>query len=457
MAYHESGISMQVTETSSEGLKREFTIVVPAADLETEMQGRLAELARSVRIPGFRPGKAPVDLLRKRYGDSVRGEVLEKTIQETTANTISENGIRPAMQPRIEIVGFAEGADLEYKLALELVPDIEPVDFSRLELERQVVEVDAEEVEAALGRFAEARKSYEPPAETRPARSGDRATIRFVGRIDGEEFEGGSADDFVLDLGSDRFVPGFEEKLIGVKPGDSVEFEIDFPDDYPQETLKGRTAVFAVDLKELREPQPAVVGDELAKSMGFDGEGALRSAFREQIEGEYAELSRSRLKRALLDRLSDAHDFPVPEGLVAQEFEAIWERFKEAKEENRLDEDDKGRSDEELEARYRKIAERRVRLGLLIAEVGQANDISVSGDDTDRALADRARWFPGQERQIADYFSKNPEALRELQAPILEDKVVDFILAMAQVTDRIVPARELREDEAAEAGPAGEG
>ena len=448
---------MQVTETSSEGLKREFTIVVPAADLETEMQGRLAELARSVRVPGFRPGKAPVDLLRKRYGDSVRGEVLEKTIQETTANTISENGIRPAMQPRIEIVGFAEGADLEYKLALELVPDIEPVDFSRLELERQVVEVDAEEVEAALGRFAEARKSYEPPAEARPARSGDRATIRFVGRIDGEEFEGGSADDFVLDLGSDRFVPGFEEKLIGVKPGDSVEFEIDFPDDYPQETLKGRTAVFAVDLKELREPQPAVVGDELARSMGFDGEGALRSAFREQIEGEYAELSRSRLKRALLDRLSDAHDFPVPEGLVAQEFEAIWERFKEAKEENRLDEDDKGRSDEELEARYRKIAERRVRLGLLIAEVGQANDISVSGDDTDRALADRARWFPGQERQIADYFSKNPEALRELQAPILEDKVVDFILAMAQVTDRIVPARELREDEAAEAGPAEEG
>ncbi len=448
---------MQVTETSSEGLKREFTIVVPAADLETEMQGRLAELARSARIPGFRPGKAPVDLLRKRYGDSVRGEVLEKTIQETTANAISENGIRPAMQPRIEIVGFAEGADLEYKLALELAPDIEPVDFSRLELERQVVEVDAGEVEAALGRFAEARKSYEPPAEVRPAQSGDRATIRFVGRIDDEEFEGGSADDFVLDLGSDRFVPGFEEKLIGVKPGDSVEFEIDFPDDYPQETLKGRTAVFAVDLKELREPRPAVVGDELAKSMGFDDESALRGAFREQVEGEYAELSRSRLKRTLLDRLSDAHDFPVPEGLVAQEFEAIWERLKEAKEGDRLDEDDKGRSDEELEARYRKIAERRVRLGLLIAEVGRVNDISVSGDDTDRALADRARWFPGQEGRIADYFNKNPEALRELQAPIFEDKVVDFILAMAQVTDRIVPAHELRDSEAAEAGPAGEG
>ena len=434
---------MQVTETTSEGLKREFTIVVPAADIENEMAARLAELAQSVRVPGFRPGKVPLELLRKRYGDSVRGEVLEKTIQDSTANAITENGIRPAMQPRVEIVNFSDGADLEYKVAVELLPEIEPVDFSKLALERLVAEVGDEEIKTSLDRFAESRKTYEAPAKARPAESGDQAVIDFLGRIDGEEFEGGAANDFVLELGSNRFIPGFEDQLIGANAGDSIEVKLDFPDDYAAENVRGKAAVFAVEVKELREPKPVEIDDELAKSMGLDDIAALRAAVREQIEREYTEFSRARLKRKLLDELSDAHDFAVPPGMVEQEFETIWGQVKDAKENDRLDDDDKEKSDEELEARYRGIAERRVRLGLLLSEVGRTNNISVNQDDINRAMAEQARRFSGQESQIVDYYQKNPEALQELQAPIFEDKVVDFVVAMAEITDRIVPIDQL--------------
>ena len=321
---------MQVTETSSEGLSREFTIVVPAADLETKMTGRLTEIGQAVSVPGFRQGKVPLAMLKTRYGESVRGEILEQTIQDSTQSAMTERGLRPAMQPKIEIVTFEDGADLEYKLAVELMPEIELMDFAKLELERPIAEVGDEEIDSSLQRLAESRKTFAAVEDGRGAASGDQVLIDFTGRVDGETFEGGTSSDFALDLGSGTFIPGFEEQLEGVKVGDKIDVKVDFPDDYPAENLKGAAAVFEVDVKEIREAKPTPVDEEFAKGMGLDNLEALRAAIREQIEREYGQVSRARLKRTLLDRLADEHEFDVPPGMSDQEFEAIWEQIKTA-------------------------------------------------------------------------------------------------------------------------------
>lgn len=437
---------MQVTETSAEGLKREYNIVVPAGDIENKLVGRLTEIGQSITVPGFRPGKAPLGILKKRFGDSVKGEILEQAIQDATESALTKNELRPALQPKIEIVAFEDGADLEYKLEVEVLPEIEPVDFSTVELERLVADVDDSEIEAAVNRLAEQRKTFQPVEQPRPAAIGDQVVIDFTGRVDGETFEGGTANDFVLELGSGRFLPGFEDQLVDAAPGDKVEVKLDFPDDYPAENLKGKKAVFEVDLKEVREAAAVAIDDEFAKSMGVDDLNALKAAIREQIEREYGQASRARLKRTLLDRLAEIHEFDLPPGMVAQEFDAIWHQVKDAMEHDRLDEDDKGKSEDELRARYQPIADRRVKLGLLLSEVGRSNNISVSQDDLNRSMVEQARSFPGQETRIFEYYQNNPAAMRELQAPIFEDKVVDFIVEMAKVTDRKVSIEELMAD-----------
>ena len=434
---------MEVTQTSADGLKREYRISVPAAEIQAKMTGRLNELGQTVTIPGFRPGKVPMGLLKKRFGDAVRGEILEATIQDSTQNAFTDEGLRPAMQPKVDVVKFEDGEDLEYTVALELLPEIEPMDFAKLELERMVVEPTEAAIDEAMGRLAEQRSEFKPVEDGRAAAEGDQVRIDFVGSIDGEEFDGGAAEDFVLQLGSSQFIPGFEEQLTGITAGGEKVVEVKFPDDYAAENLKGKTASFAVTVKEVLGAAPVTVDDAFAESLGMDDLAALNGAVKEQIEREYGQISRARLKRTLLDTLSDSHTFELPPGMVEQEFEAIWGQVKDAKENDKLDEDDKDLSEDDLRTRYTGIAERRVRLGLLLSEVGTANNIQVGQEDLNRAMMEQAQRFPGQESRIFEYFQNNPQAIRELQAPIFEEKVVDFIIEMAQVTDRSVEVEEL--------------
>jgi trigger factor len=440
---------MQVTETSAEGLKREFTVVVPAADFESRMSSRLSEIGQSIRIPGFRPGKVPSSLLKKRYGDAVKGEVLEQTVQESWQQAMTDNGVRPAMEPKIEIVKFEDGSDLEYKLAVEVLPEIAPVDFGKLELERMVVKASDKDVDEALGRMAEGQKDF-AAAEGRAAETGDQVVIDFAGKIDGEEFAGGAMQDFEIEVGPSGFLPGFAEQLAGMKAGDAKEIKVTVADDHPNDTLRGKEVVFDVTAKEVRTASAVAVDDEFAKRVGLESLDSLKDAIRDQMEREYTQAARNHLKRDLLDKLADQHDFEVPAGIVDGEFESIWKQVEEAREKDQLDEDDKDKSEDELKARYREIAERRVRLGLLLSEIGRANNIAVSQDDLNRAMHLEASRFPGQEQRIIEYFQKNPEAMQDFQAPIYEEKVVDFIVEMAKVTDREVTPEELFRDPDAE-------
>jgi trigger factor len=436
---------MQVTETSNEGLRREFTIVVPKDDIEIRLVARLTEVGQSVNVPGFRPGKVPVSILRKRYGEAVRGEILEQTIQDTIQRAIADNELRPAMEPQIDLVTFEDGADLEYKMTVDVIPDIEQPDFGKLELERLVVAVPNDDVDQAIQRIADQQKNF-VAEEGRAAAEGDQVLMDFVGKIDGEAFDGGSAEGMELELGSGRFIPGFEDQLIGVKAGESRAVNVDFPEDYPAETLAGKAAVFDVDVKEVQTAAPAVIDDEFAKSMGADSLDALKGMIRDQIGSEYEQISKGRLKRVLLDKLADMSDFEVPPGLLDGDFEGIWKQVEEAKEKDQLDEDDKGLSDDELRDRYRDIAMRRVRLGLLLSEIGRQNELTVNQDDLNRAMAEQARRFPGQEAQVMQFYQQNPQAMQELQAPIFEEKVVDYIIELAKVTERSVTSEELLAD-----------
>lgn len=447
---------MQITLTSSEGLTRELRVVVPAADIESKLTGRLTEIGQTATIPGFRPGKVPLPLLRKRFGDAVRGEVLERTIQDATSSAITEHGIRPALQPKIELVTFEQGKDLEYKLNVEVLPEIEPMDFGALELERVKAEVGEEEIAAALKRVAEQRKQFKAAPAGTPAAAGHEVVFDMVGRVDGEVYEGGSANDFVLELGSNRFVPGFEEQLLGATAGSNLKVKVKFADDYWMEKVRGREVEFDVTLKEVRAAEPVAIDDNLGKSLGLENLEALKGAIREQLDRDYAQVTRARLKRQLLDKLAGNHSFEVPPGMLAQEFDQIWKQVKEATERGQSDEDDKGKSEEEVRARYRDIALRRVRLGLLLAEVGRRNNITVTQDDLNRAMSEQARRFPGQEMQVFRYFQQNPQAMHEFHAPIFEDKVVDFIVALAKVEERRVPVAELLADPDSEASAAAE-
>jgi len=447
---------MQITETSADGLKREFKVVVESGELEQKVQNRLVELGRQVRLPGFRPGKVPLQVLRKRYGPSVLGEVLETAVSDSSAQAMRDHGLRPAMQPKIEIVSFKEGADLEYKMAVELLPEIAPVDFSQLKLERLRPEIPDEEIEKALNRLAQPHRKSE--TVDRPAEKGDVVVIDFNGTIDGTAFPGGSAKDHQLELGSGRFIPGFEDQLIGAKAGEHRDVKVTFPADYGSEEVAGKDAVFAVDVKEVRALKEPNIDNELASDLGLESLEALKKAVREQIEREYGRVARQRLKRVLLDQLAAKHDFPVPPGMVDAEFETIWKQFEESRSRNKEEvAEDAGKSDEELKGDYRAIAERRVRLGLLLSEVGRVNSINVAQDEVNRALGEEARRHPGYEKQVIEFYRKNPEMLANLRAPLFEDKVVDFIVEMADVTDRSVSIEELlRSEEDAGDVPQGE-
>ena len=434
---------MQIIETNTDGLKREFKIVVPAKEVQDRIEGRLTELGRRIRLPGFRPGKVPLPLLKQRYGQSVRGEVLEQTVNDSSAKVISDRGLRAAGQPRIEILSQVGEGDLEYKLAVELIPDISPVDFKTLTFERLVVDVPEKDVIDAIERAAKRLRKSNPVAAPRPAQSGDIVVIDFVGRTDGTEFPGGSATGHYLELGGGSFIPGFEEQLIGASAGDHRDVTVTFPADYPNDKLAGKAAEFAVDVKEIREPAPIEINDELAKALGASDVANLHESVRQRLGNEYVAVSRSRLKRQLLDALAERHQFEVPPGLVESEFSAIWAQIEADRARGRLDPEDAGKSEDQLKQEYRDIAIRRVKLGLLLSEVGRLNNIQVSNDELSRAIVNEARRHPGSERQVIEYYQKSPQALIQLRAPLYEDKVVDFILELAAMNERKVSPEEL--------------
>jgi trigger factor len=437
---------MQVTETKNEGLSREYSIVIPAADIETRVLSKLAEIGQQVSIPGFRKGKIPMKLLRQRYGQSVLGDVIQDAVVESSSQAITDQSLTPATQPKIDVTKFEDGGDLEYTMAVEVMPEITAVDFKTLKLERLTCEISDEEIGKSMTNIASEMVRSEPIKRARKARKDDIVVIDFVGSVDGEEFEGGKAEDFQLTLGSERFIPGFEGQLIGAKPEEHVTVNVSFPDDYAAENLKGKDAVFEVDIKEIRERVETPIDDELAKSLGLESLDQLKDGTRQQLEQNYSMFSRSRLKRVLLDQLDEAHSFEIPPGMVETEVESIWEQFEQARQEERLEDEDKEKSEEELREEYGMIAKRRVRLGLLLAEVGRVNNIEVSAEEVNQAMLQEVRKYPGQERQVMEYFQKNQQAMVGLRAPIFEDKVIDFILEIADVTDRSVMPEELMAD-----------
>jgi trigger factor len=440
---------MQVTETANEGLKREFKIVIPARDFEKKIESELEEYGRQVRLPGFRPGKVPMPVLKQRFGPSVRGKVIQDTVQDASFKVLNERGLKAAGQPRIEITKGAEGEDVEYSLAIELMPEIRPMDFSSIELERLTPEVTDKDVSDALERFAANQKRSQPVAAARPAQKGDVAVIDFEGKIDGVPFQGGKAEGHYLELGSGSTIPGFEDQIIGHQPGDSFTIDVTFPDAYPSQEVAGKPAKFDITIKELREPQPVAVDHELAKSVGLDSLDALKEQVKGRLERDSGSLSRGRLKRQLLDKLAAGHDFTLPPGLVDTEFDAIWQQIVADRQAGRLDPEDADKSEDQLRKEYREIAERRVKLGLLLSEVGRQHNIEVSNDEIGRAIMAEASRYAGNERKVIEYYQRTPEALAQIRAPLYEEKVVDYILDQAKVSERKVPLAEVTLDDQA--------
>ena len=449
---------MQVTETSAEGLKREYRVVVPAAEVGGEVESKLDELRRTVKIDGFRPGKVPMSILRKRFGPSVLGEVLEGLVGRSSAQALEDQGVRPALRPDIEVKTFGEDTGLEYIMSVEALPEIEATDPAKLSFTRLKAAVTDEAVDKAVEGIAGDQKNFVAVEGGRAAKEGDLVVIDFTGTIDGEVFDGGSAEGASLELGTGSFIPGFEEQLVGAKVGDHRTVAVKFPDDYASEAVRGKDASFEVDIKELQEPKPVAIDDDLAKRFGLPDLAGLRDAMRAQIERQYSGASRVHLKRAVLDAFAEAHDFAVPVGMVEREFASIWKQIEDDMERTGAtwevsegssegsSAESLGQSEEEARAEYRVIAERRVRLGLVLTELGSRNDILVPQDELNRAVMEQARRFPGQEQKIFDYFSKSPEAMNELRAPLYEDKVIDFVIEMATVTDKDVSPEELLGD-----------
>lgn len=435
---------MQVTEVANEGLKRAYTVVVPAASIAAEKDKRLAELAKDMKIPGFRPGKVPTKIVQARYGQAVMGEVLEASVQQATGKVVEERGLRPAIQPKIELVKFDEGADLEFRLDVEVMPEIPMPDFASISLTRLKAEVGDEQVAKTLETIV-ARNATLEDAEPRPAAKGDSLVCDFVGRMDGTEFEGGAAQDMPIEVAGQGFIPGFTEQLEGMSPGEERVIKVSFPAEYGAPNLAGKDAEFTITAKALKTSVKPALDDEFAKKLGLDDMAKLREVVTESLQREYDGLSRLATKRKLLDALAERTSFTVPEGMVDGEFAQIWERVEADMKAGKLDGEDAGKDEDTLKADYRAISERRIRLGLLLSEIGRTNNIQVAREELSRAMMAEVQRYPGQEKQVIEYFQKNPQAMEQLRSPLFEEKVVDFMLELAQVTDETVTPEALAE------------
>jgi trigger factor len=448
---------MQVTETVSEGLKREFKVVVPAAELDAKVKLRLDEMKDRVRINGFRPGKVPVAHLKRMYGRSAMAEVIEATVRDTNNQIVSERGFKLASDPKVTLPTeqsaveklIAGETDLDYTMALEIVPKIDLANFKDLRLTKLTSDIVDSEVDEGIARIAEQNKPYSPRAEGDKAAKDDRVTTSYAGTIDGVAFEGGTGDDAVVLIGSNTFIPGFEDQLIGIGTGETRTVKVTFPASYGKKELAGKNAEFVVTAKSIEVPGSVKTdSDEFAKSLGLDSIAKLRDAVKERVTQEHAAMSRQKLKRALLDELDKHHKFEPPPTMVEDEFDRVWKSVLQELEREHKTFADEGTTEEKAKAEYRGIAERRVRLGLVLAEIGEKNTITVTEDEMNRAVMDQVRQFPGQEKQIYDYFRQNPQSVAALRAPIFEEKVVDFLLELANVTENKVSREELFKEDA---------
>jgi trigger factor len=423
------------------------------ADLAEKLEARIAEITPTLNIKGFRPGKVPTAHVRRLYGKALMGEVLEQTLTETSQKVIADNNLRPAGEPDLKPEGdlnqVVDGkADLSYELAMDLMPDFTPVDAATLELKRPVYEPSDAEVDEAVAELAKQNRTYEPrTGKSVKAKDGDMVVIDFVGKLDGEAFAGGSATDAELTLGSGQFIPGFEEQLVGAKPDTDVEVKVTFPEAYQAAHLAGKEAVFEVKVKEVKAPVDTVADDAFAEKLGIENLEKLRELLKTNLAEQYNRASRFKLKRALLDQLDTKHDFPLPPKMVEAEFASIWTQVQQDKTNGALPSDDAEKTDEQLEAEYRKIAERRVRLGLVLAEVGRAENVQVTDQELAEAMRQEAMRYGAQAQQIFDLFRKNPNAQAQLRAPIFEDKVVDLIVSKAKVEDEQVSKEELLKED----------
>jgi trigger factor len=447
---------MQVTETVSDGLKREFKVVVPAADLATKADVKLGQLKDQVRLNGFRPGKVPVAHIKRLYGRAVMAEMIETTVREANAEIITERGFKLVREPKVTLPEeqgaveqvIAGKSDLAYTVAIEILPTIELADFKGIQLERMNAEVTETEVDEALAKIAEQSRPFAPKGEGAKAENGDRVTIDFTGKMDGTPFQGGTGGDVSLHLGSGSFIPGFEEQLIGIAAGEQRTVNVTFPQTYPTAHLAGKNAEFDVTAKAIEAPQPITLNDEFAKSVGLESLAKLGEMVKERIVREHGAMSRQKVKRKLLDELDAKHKFTPPPSLVEDEFTNVWKTIQDDLQARKRTFEEEGTTEEKAKEEYRGIAERRVRLGLVIAEIGERNGIKVSDEELSRAVMDRARQVPGREQEVWDFYRNNPDALASLRAPIFEDKVIDFILELAKITDKTVSREELyKEDE----------
>jgi trigger factor len=449
---------MQVTETLSEGLKHEFQISVPASDLDAKADARLIDMKDKVRLNGFRPGKVPVSHLKKVYGRSVMAETIDQTIRDANSQIFTERGFRLASEPKItmpteekEVEQILSGkSDLVYTVAIEVVPPITLADFKTFKVEKPVAEVTDAEVDEAVQRIANQNRTYAAKGEGAKADQDDRVTIDFKGSINGEPFDGGAGEGIQVVIGSNTFIPGFEEQLKGVGVGETRTLKVPFPKNYANAKLAGQPAEFETSATLIEAPQAVEINDEFAKTLGLESLDKLKQAARDRLAAEFAGATRQRVKRALLDRLDEAHRFEAPSSLIDEEFNLMWTSIKAEMESSGKTFADENTTEEAARDEYRKIADRRVRLGLVLSEIGEKNKITVTDDEVSRAVIERARQMPGREKEIWDYYRNNANALAQLRAPIFEDKVVDFILELASVTEKKVSKEELFKDDDAD-------
>jgi trigger factor len=450
--------AMQVTETLAEGLKHEFQISVPASDLDAKAGVRLVELKDKVRLNGFRPGKVPVSHLKKVYGRSVMAETIDQTIRDTNSQIFTERGFRLATEPKITMPTEQKAvddiltgkSDLTYTVAIEVVPAIQLADFKSFAVEKPVAEVTDSDVDDAIKRIADQNRTYAAKGEGAKAETGDQVTISFKGTINGEPFEGGTGENIEVVIGAGQFIPGFEEQLLGIAVGETRNLKVSFPKNYASEKLAGQPAEFETTATLISAPQDATIDDEFAKALGLESLDKLKQAARERLTAEFAGTTRQRVKRILLDRLDETHRFEAPPSLIEEEFNLMWNSIKAEMESRGKTFADEDTTEEAAREEYHKIADRRVRLGLVLSEIGEKNKITVTDDEVSRAVIERARQMPGREKEVWDYYRNNANALAQLRAPIYEDKVVDFILELANVTEKKVTREELYKDDDAE-------
>lgn len=432
---------MQVTELESQGLKKNFKIIVGSDAIIAKAKTELEEVGKTAKIAGFRPGKVPFKVLQQMYGKAVEADVIKKLINSSINDLVEKNKFRPALTPKVDIEEYKDGESLSFSVAMEVFPELPELVFDSISLDRKTFEITEKDIDEAAVKIAERSPKFAELPKTTKAKNGNIVRIDFKGMVDGVAFEGGTAEDFELELGIKQFIGDFEEQLVGSKAGDKVEVKVSFPEQYQAANLAGKAAVFDVTVKAVLKAETPVVDEEFATARGFADLAALREAISKQMTSEYEGVVRNQLKKQLFDKLEEKFVFPLPESMVEAEFNTIWERVKQAKAEG--DEELAGKSDEELTAEYKKVSNRRVTLGILLAEVGNKNNIQISREEVSQAVMQQARQYPGQIRQIIEFYQKNPDQLEHFRGPIMEEKAVDLILSKVKFNDSKIELKDL--------------